>query len=186
MERKVLHVIDYLVGYLPEIDNEKLKANILHAYNNRKFMAEDTEDIRYEDIKIEILPEVRKLAKCLMDKYEESYGRKIKFVPVSDINQVVWAVVHEKNESTNWHGHESPECYNDGAKVSCVYYVDVPENSGDIVFRVDENPYVRKQYLEKAETSKFIMFDSTLQHCVTKNLSDGKRIIISMNFAFDE
>jgi ectoine hydroxylase-related dioxygenase (phytanoyl-CoA dioxygenase family) len=41
-------------------------------------------------------------------------------------------------------------------------------------------------YVEKAETGKFILFDSTLQHCVTKNLSNQKRIIISMNFTYDE
>lgn len=186
MERKVLHTIEYLVGYLPEIDNSKLKANILHSYNNQKFMAEDTDDIRYEDLRIQILPEVKKLVKALMSKYEEAYGRKIKLVPTSDINQVIWAVVHEKNESTNWHGHESPSNYDIGAKISCVYYVDVPENSGDIVFKINENPYITKQYLEKSETSKFILFDSTLQHCVTKNENGAQRIIISMNFTFDE
>ena len=63
---------------------------------------------------------------------------------------------------------------------------DVPERSGDIVFKCDENPYVSKLYTEKSETGKFIIFDSTMPHCVTKNLSNQKRIIISMNFTYDE
>jgi hypothetical protein len=186
MERKVLHTIEYLVGYLPEIDNSKLKANILNSYNSQKFMSEESSDIRYEDIRLEILPEVKKLTKLLIDKFSEAYGLKIKLVPTEDINQVIWAVIHGKNESTNWHGHESSHNYENGAKISAVYYVDVPENSGDIIFKINENPYTTKQYLEKSETSKFILFDSTIQHCVTKNLSENKRFIISMNFTFDE
>ena len=186
MEIKVLHTVEYLVGNLDNIDNIKLKANILRNYEDCNFMEEDTESIRHEDIRIDLFPEVKKLMNSLMDKFYEQYGEKLKPVPSSDINEVVWAVVHDHNESTNWHDHATHHNYDGGAKVSAVYYVDVPENSGDIVFKCDENPYVSKMYVEKAETGKFILFDSTLQHCVTKNLSNQKRIIISMNFTYDE
>jgi hypothetical protein len=186
MESQVLYTLEYLVGHLDNIDNLKLKANILRNYEGRNFMEDSPEDIRYEDIRLDLFPEVKKLMRTLMDKFEEQYGLKIKPVPTSDQNEVVWAVVHQHNESTNWHDHATHTNYNKGAKVSAVYYVDVPHNSGDIVFKVHENPFVTKMYLEKAETGKFIMFDSTLLHCVTKNLSNYNRIIISMNFTFDD
>lgn len=185
MEVKVLHTVEYLVGYLDNIDNFKLKANILRNYQDGKFMEEDPESIRNEDIRIDFYPEVKNLMNSIMDKFHQQYGEKIKPVQSSDINEVVWAVVHGQNESTNWHDHATHTNYEAGAKVSAVYYVDVPENSGDIVFKCDENPFVSKMYTEKAETGKFILFDSTLQHCVTKNLSNQKRIIISMNFTYE-
>lgn len=186
MEVKVLHTVEYLTGFLDNIDNNKLKANILRNYNDSKFMDDEVESIRNEDIRIDFYPEVKKLMNSIMDKFYEQYNLKLKPVPCEDINEVVWAVVHSKNESTNWHDHASHYNYSEGAKVSAVYYVDVPENSGDIVFRCDENQFITKTYVEKAETGKFILFDSTLPHCVTKNRSDGKRIIISMNFTYDD
>lgn len=186
MEVKVLHTVEYLTGYLDNIDNSKLKANILRNYEEGKFMEDDPESIRNEDIRLDFFPEVKNLMNTIMNKFYEQYGEKLKPVPSADINEVVWAVVHEHNESTNWHDHATHTNYESGAKVSAVYYVDVPENSGDIVFKCDENPFVSRMYTEKAETGKFILFDSTLPHCVTKNLSNQRRIIISMNFTYED
>jgi hypothetical protein len=186
MEAKVLHTVEYLVGHLDNIDNYKLKANILRNYRQKKFMDDDPESIRNEDIRLDLFPEVKKLLRTMMDKFHEHYGEKIRPIGSGDINEVVWAVVHGPNESTNWHDHATHHDYDSGAKVSGVYYVDVPENSGDIVFRVDFSPFVSRLFTEKAEAGKFILFDSTLPHCVTKNLSGKQRIIISMNFVFDE
>ena len=186
MEVKILHTLEYLVGHLDHIDNYKLKANILSNYRQEKFMDADPESIRNEDIRLDFFPEVKKLMNAMMDKFHEHYGERIRPVSSKDINEVVWAVVHEHNESTNWHDHATHDNYDSGAKISGVYYVDVPENSGDIVFKVNCNPFISKMYTEKAETGKFILFDSTLLHCVTKNLSKEQRIIISMNFAYAE
>ena len=72
MEIKVLHTVEYLVGNLDNIDNIKLKANILRNYEDCNFMEEDTESIRHEDIRIDLFPEVKKLMNSVMDKGKKS------------------------------------------------------------------------------------------------------------------
>lgn len=84
------------------------------------------------------------------------------------------------------------------SELSGVYYVDVPENSGEIYF---ENPQCFKQYAELsaykkefAQTMKqhinnyiqpkeglLLIFPSHLKHGVTPNQSDKDRISISFN-----
>ncbi|MGZ4995645.1 MAG: putative 2OG-Fe(II) oxygenase, partial [Methylobacter sp.] len=62
----------------------------------------------------------------------------------------------------------------------------VPPNSGDLVFQYHKNPYVIEQESIEAKKGKFVMFDSTIPHFVTKNQSNENRIVISMNFTYVE
>jgi hypothetical protein len=78
------------------------------------------------------------------------------------------------------------ESYEDGAQVSCAFWVQFPPKSGDLVFQYNSNPYRIHQEVVKAEPGKFAMFDSTLPHFVTKNQSEGLRIVISMNFKYKD
>ena len=88
-----------------------------------------------------------------------------------------WGNVYEKNMSTNAHDHI-------GADVSSVLYVSVPEGSGSIVFKPRPDPsdpgFLSKEFPPKEGT--FYMFPSYLEHYVTRNQSDKKRISISFNF----
>ena len=83
MEVKVLHTVEYLTGYLDNIDNIKLKANILRNYEEGKFMEDDPESIRNEDIRLDFFPEVKNLMNTIMNKFYEQYGEKLKPVPSS-------------------------------------------------------------------------------------------------------
>lgn len=76
------------------------------------------------------------------------------------------------------------ECYEEGAQVSCAFWIKVPPNSGDLVFQYSSNPYRIHQEVVKSEPCKFAMFDSTLPHFVTKNQSNDLRVVISMNFKY--
>jgi len=81
------------------------------------------------------------------------------------------------------------------AVLSGVYYVEKPENSGDLVF-VDVNqfhdydpkslpggidPISTPQVVLKAQEGTMIVFPSWLPHKVTKNNSDANRVSISFN-----
>lgn len=190
MEIKTLTKVEYVEGYLPEINTQQLNDMILENFHAKRFMDSDEASIRREDIRINFTPEVQKLARLLCSVWHEAFGEKIQLTwqgqQGEDPNTSYWAIVHGKNESTNVHDHASSENYDGGAKVSAAFYIKVPANSGDLVFQYNKNPYIIEQELVAAKEGKFVMFDSTIPHFVTKNLSDENRIVISMNFTYVE
>ena len=74
------------------------------------------------------------------------------------------------------------------ADVSAVLYVSAPEESGHIVFRpILQN--IKRDDLScsyKPKVGMYLMFPGFLDHSVTRNFSDQKRISISFNFKRDE
>jgi hypothetical protein len=186
-DRVTLYKAEYLVGSLNE-DLSELEAMILRNYNEGRNIAHWADDIRYEDIRINFTPQVQRIARTLEQEWFNTFGDEIELCwqgqEGNDPNSAFWSVVHAKGEMTNLHSHESADNYVGGAHVSAAFYVKVPPNSGDFVFQYKPNPYIIKQEVVKAEPNKFVMFDSTMPHFVTKNHSDDLRIVISMNFRF--
>jgi hypothetical protein len=184
-EKITLFKQEYLVGFLNE-DLLGLSAMIMNNYYNNKFMADGDDDIRKEDVRIKFDSQVQRIAASLEQEWFNAFGTEIELCwntsSKEDPNTAFWAVVHGKNESTNLHTHETENNYINGAHVSAAYYVQVPPKSGDLVFQYKQNPYITEQTTVKAEPNKFVMFDSTLSHFVTKNHTNENRIVISMNF----
>lgn len=178
---------EYLVGYLEE-DMQSLVDMVMSNYHEGRNMANDVAHIRFEDIRINFTPQVQRIARTLCDAWKESFGDEIELCwqnqEGQDPNTSFWAVVHNPNESTNLHSHESPENYEEGAHVSAAIWVQVPKDSGNLVFQYRVNPYKVKQEEVEAQSGKFAMFDSTMPHYVTKNCSNEQRIVISMNFKY--
>lgn len=188
-DRVTLYKREYLVGFLNE-DLSELEAMIMRNYNEGRNIAHWEDDIRYEDIRINFTPQVQRIARTLEEEWYKSFGAKIELCwqgrEEDDPNSAFWSVVHAKGESTNLHSHETADNYEGGAHVSAAFYVKVPPKSGDFVFQYKPNPYVINQKVIRAEPNKFLMFDSTMPHFVTKNHSEDLRIVVSMNFRFKE
>ena len=88
-----------------------------------------------------------------------------------------WGHIHEKNMSTTLHNH-------DKAYVSAVVYLKLPKGSGSIVFRPRYNQYDNSAYAStfKPEEGTYFIFPGYLDHFVTRNQSNEKRISLSINF----
>lgn len=188
-ERITLFLQEYLVGSLNE-DLSELEAMILQNYNQGRNIAPWADDIRYEDIRINFTPQVQRIVKTLEEEWARAFGQEIELCwqgrEGDDPNSAFWSVVHARGEMTNLHSHETSENYEGGAHVSAAFYVKVPPNSGDFVFQYKPNPYIVRQEVVTPEPNKFVMFDSTMPHFVTKNHSDDLRIVVSMNFRFKD
>jgi hypothetical protein len=176
---------EYLIGHLSE-DLNPLIEMILSNHNEGRNMSKDITNIRYEDIRINFTPQVQRIAQVLCNEWFSSFGEEIELCwqnqEGQDPNSAFWAVIHNHNESTNLHSHETQDNYEGGAHVSAAIWVQVPKNSGNLVFQYHINPYRTRHEEVVAEAGKFAMFDSTLPHFVTKNFSNEQRIVISMNF----
>lgn len=77
---------------------------------------------------------------------------------------------------TGAHSHDG-----DDEILSGVFYVSVPENSGDLVLGAGDN----KRMVQPVE-GEFIFFDPALPHAVTENQSQSVRLSIGMNFGFEQ
>lgn len=89
-----------------------------------------------------------------------------------------WGHIHEHNMSTNTHNHGN-------AYVSAVLYLSVPEGSGSLVFVPRLNQYDSSMYKSSMlpEKGSYYMFPGYLDHYVTRNQSQEKRVSISFNFS---
>lgn len=75
---------------------------------------------------------------------------------------------------TTEHDHDD-----DDELLSGVYYVHVPENSGDLVV-LDKK--INTRTLVTPQAGMFVFFAPTILHSVTANLSDERRLSMGMNF----
>ena len=85
-----------------------------------------------------------------------------------------WFNIAKPGESTGWHDHK------EGAVLSGVYYLNIPKESGDIQFRFKENNQW-DYYTIKSKNNKLILFNSNIEHSVTKNRSNKARISLAFN-----
>ena len=88
-----------------------------------------------------------------------------------------WSHIHEPNMSTNTHSHHPTD-------ISAVYYVSIPKGSGKILFYTSYNSFNKRKVTFQPEEKMFLMFPGSLEHSVTRNLSDAKRISLSFNFLY--
>ena len=187
-EQKTLYSCDYIFGYLPEIDTRAIEKMVLENHAKKRVMHEDPNNIRGEDIRIDYDDNIKKLKNKLCSQYELISGRKIELSCDAnskihkDRNESYWAIVHDRGETTQLHSHENFKNYAVGPHISAAFWVKVPENGGDFVFQYSPNKYMVSETTMKSIEGYFLIFDSTLQHRVTENLSNDQRIVVSMNF----
>lgn len=95
-----------------------------------------------------------------------------------------WINISEKHNYQEQHGHS-------GSMLSLIYYLDIPNNSGNTVFKkIYETQRVQSTELNslnaithkvEAKTNDLVIFPSYMPHFVTKNKSHDKRLTMSFN-----
>ena len=190
-EQRNLYTADYIVGQMPEIDTKAIAKMVLKNHAERKMMHPDPNNIRGEDVRIDFDKNIERISKELIKQYDFASNGTRQIALCCDTpdprfhkdkNESYWAIVHERGDTTVLHSHENPKKYEVGPHISAAFWIQVPENSGDFVFQYKPNPYMVSETTLKSTEGCFLMFDSTLKHRVTENLSGGQRIVVSMNF----
>jgi len=177
MKEITLSRLFFVKDKILNINNKILKNECLKNYNKR--LSLNLNETRNEDISILMNKEIKKLFNEIEFKFKQQYKSNIKLMNF-------WAQVHKKNESTHLHDHLSVnEAINAGKYISGVYYVQVPKNSGNIIFKYVEHKYIDKTYIVEPEEKDILLFPSSLKHEVTKNISNKERIVISFNYLIE-
>ncbi len=91
---------------------------------------------------------------------------------VSSLKYGYWFNLMYPGHVTSWHTHDE-----DDELLSCVYYLDVPPDSGNLQLRLSDGIASIVP-----ENGMFVFFSPTLDHCVEKNKSDRPRLSVAINF----
>ena len=153
-------------------DLDGLEKILLDNYTKR--ISDNAPSTLSEDSYCPPNPIVDSIVEEMRSAFQAVTGEKIKAVGY-------WGHIHEKHMSTNTHNHYPHY-------VSAVLYVAIPEGSGTIVFRpaLNRNDPIAYASHFPPKRGRFFIFPSYLDHYVTRNQSDQKRISIAFNFSKDE
>lgn len=173
-----------------EIDNKKISEIILKREKTESSRDvtnvggwQSTDDLHKDERFSEIL---KNISKCFYSIYKNySYRNELEWYITN-----MWANVNRYKDYNISHIHT-------GTDWSFVYYVEVPKDSGNLVF-VDprirkrssvsdginetyDNPFTHDIYVVAPLVGKFVLFPSYLEHYVECNTTENKRISISGN-----
>jgi hypothetical protein len=98
-------------------------------------------------------------------------ARRILGRPAAPLKAGFWFNAMPPGSRTLLHRHDDYD-----ELLSGVYYLQVPENSGDLVLYSDDTPAVVRPV-----EGNFVFFDPQVPHEVTRNDSDGLRLSLGMN-----
>jgi hypothetical protein len=126
---------------------------------------------RYENIYIsrDTLP----VLGILLDIARE-YAAKILELPVNTLKVGGWFNAMHPGDATTLHTHND-----DGELLSCVYYVDVAHQSGELVLH-----YPDDAIKIMPDAGKFVFFPPELPHEVTVNRSTRQRLSVGINIGY--
>ena len=169
-----LYQFGYFHGMVPDIDNEQL-AEIIVDHGRRE--SKDVADTTHEDFDFPDNEHFRKLIAYI--KKEFNYINPERRLVLKNY----WANVQEKRESSTLHDHYDP-C--EKLSLSGVYYVQLLEGAGNLVFNIPENQYNKIRFQITPMVGQYFLFPSWLEHFVTRNYSDDYSISISFNWSEED
>ncbi|MEN8206637.1 MAG: putative 2OG-Fe(II) oxygenase [Pseudomonadota bacterium] len=123
---------------------------------------------RFENIYIEEadIPDIA----TVLDVVKQQAGQLLG-IPADTLKAGFWFNAMEAGQRTTLHHHDEND-----ELLSAVYYIRVPENSGDLILHDDD-----KQVSIAPQEGKLVMFAPKLLHEVTAHLGSGLRLSVAMN-----
>jgi len=152
--------------------NKTLLSAFLRLQNETDIRKTHLFDGRYENIYLneEHIPELAPLIKSAVKSAET-------ILKIQNLRAGYWFNYMPPGSSTTLHTHDD-----DDELLSGVYYVHVPENSGNLVIYDDAQDNTSKKIEITPDAGQFIFFKPGARHEVSRNLSSEHRLSIGMNF----
>ncbi|WP_457676603.1 putative 2OG-Fe(II) oxygenase [Thiolapillus sp.] len=124
---------------------------------------------RYENLYIDIrrMPSVR----ALLD-IATGHAARILGMDPGQLRCGFWFNLMEPGQVTSLHSHDE-----DDELLSCVYYVDVPASSGELVLLLEDG-----EKRLKPENGMFVFFPPWLEHEVSRHEGGRSRLSLAINF----
>ena len=152
--------------------NKALLSAFLKLQNEPNIRKTHLFERRYENIYLneKHIPELTPL----LDNAVKSAEAILK---VQNLQAGYWFNYMPPDSTTTLHTHDD-----DDELLSAVYYIHVPENSGNLIIYDDSENATQKKIEIVPEAGEFIFFKPDVRHEVSKNNSDEHRLSIGINF----
>ena len=175
MDKSKFNCVEYFPKIL-DLSHDKIINSIYQNRENTTYSHKINGRWENQYLSIQYFPELRKLFRNACREGKEILEKSL-VVPYKELGLPMdefWFNIAGPGESTGWHDHK------ERSELSGVYYLHVPDNSGDIHFRkkIDDKTF---EWEIKSQTGKLILFDSSIEHSVPENKSKEDRISIAFN-----
>ncbi len=156
--------------------NSNIEADFLKYHNNTNIRKTHLFEGRYENIYLneQHIPALKSLINEAVKLAED-------FLDIKNLRAGYWFNYMPPGATTTLHTHDD-----DDELLSCVFYVNVPENSGNLIIYYDSGDARQKKIEIKSRTGDFIFFKPDVRHEVSKNNSSDFRLSIGFNFGLDD
>ena len=156
--------------------NSAIETGFLKHHNDASIRKTHLFEGRYENIYLneQHIPALKPLINEAVKLAED-------FLDVKNLRAGYWFNYMPPGATTTLHTHND-----DNELLSCVYYVKVPENSGNLIIYDDSDDTSQKKIEITSRTGDFIFFKPDVRHEVSKNNSPKHRLSIGFNFGVDE
>lgn len=155
--------------------NAEIAESFLSRYQNEDIKKTHLFEGRYENIYLneKHIPALKHLSQEATQFAED-------ILEIKNLRAGYWFNYMPPGATTTLHTHDD-----DDELLSGVYYLTVPENSGNlIIYDTAENaPQSKVEITPKA--GEFVFFNPTTRHEVTRNNSDEYRLSIGINFGLN-
>ena len=152
--------------------NETLLAAFLKRQNEPDIRKTHLFEGRYENIYLneEHIPELSAIIEIAVKSAEI-------ILSTQNLRAGYWFNYMPPGSTTTLHTHDD-----DDELLSAVYYVHVPENSGNLIIYDEAENAVQKKIEITPKAGEFIFFKPDVRHEVTRNNSNEHRLSIGINF----
>jgi len=156
--------------------NTNIKTGFLKHLEDTDVKKTHLFDGRYENIYLteKHIPELKALVNEAVSLAENILG-------TNNLRAGYWFNHMPPQASTTLHTHDD-----DDELLSCVYYIEVPENSGNLIIYDDSKKSGGKKIEINSRTGDFIFFKPDVRHEVSKNNSNENRLSIGFNFGVNK
>lgn len=156
--------------------NTEIETGFLEQYQRDDIRKTHLFEGRYENIYLDEnhIPQL----KAVIEEATERAAQVLQEdgIDVSKLRAGYWFNYMPTGATTTLHTHDD-----DDELLSCVYYVTVPEDSGNLII------YDGKEKIEiDSQTGDFVFFKPDVRHEVSRNNSTEHRLSIGMNFGTTE
>ena len=155
------------------VDPKKMTDYLLKKESDENRVTQDIQDVKFQDI---MLPTDRPDSNLLSTLMEDVINKLSKKMDLRVKILSGWAVINHYQYQTFPHQHSHS---NGSIDMACVYWAQVPENSGSLLFWPYGLPGTDK--LVEPKAGEFLVFPADLVHGVRQNNSHEPRISVSFN-----
>jgi hypothetical protein len=152
--------------------NASIEADFLQHQNDPAIKKTHLFAGRYENIYLD-----ERQVPALKPLLNEALALARNILKLSDIRAGYWFNDMPPGATTTLHTHDD-----DDELLSCVYYVRVPQNSGNLIIYDDADSDGQRRIEIESSTGDFIFFKPDVRHEVTKNNSSEHRLSVAFNF----